>query len=296
MFQHTRLVCVVAVLGLLASDLAKAQPAGTAFTYQGQLKDADGLITGQVNLEFSLWNDPNSTDPNDQVGLMLPVTANVDRGLFTTVLDFGSDAFTGEARWLNIVVEGSPLSPRQELTPTPYALALPGLRTEPDAYVPNIIGGYVGNSVADSVYGATIGGGGVDGFINTVSNHWGTIGGGDTNTVSGAWGTVSGGSGNTASDYAASVAGGWNNSASSQSATVGGGSNNTAVPHISRLAGATITPPPVGAARFLGGQLTALRATTASRPVGGRRHATAGPSSGRIRRTQTSYRWEPTSF
>ena len=50
---------------------------------------------------------------------------------FTVELDFGSNIFTGYARWLQIGVrpgelqdpnEYTPLSPRQELTPTPYAI------------------------------------------------------------------------------------------------------------------------------------------------------------------------------
>ncbi len=49
-------------------------------------------------------------------------------GYFTTTLDFGSGAFTGNARWLQIAVrpagQGSYtiLTPRHELTPTPYSL------------------------------------------------------------------------------------------------------------------------------------------------------------------------------
>jgi hypothetical protein len=61
----------------------------------------------------------------------------VSNGLFTIPdLDFGSGAFNGEARWLAIAVQCpgdsgyTALSPRQALTPAPYALALPGLWTQ----------------------------------------------------------------------------------------------------------------------------------------------------------------------
>ena len=50
-------------------------------------------------------------------------------GLFTAALDFGPYAFNGDARWLEIAVrtnglagEYTALTPRQPVTPTPYAL------------------------------------------------------------------------------------------------------------------------------------------------------------------------------
>lgn len=52
----------------------------------------------------------------------------VSNGLFTVLLNFGSDVFTGQERWLDIAVRPAgvgaftPLTPRQPLTPTPYAL------------------------------------------------------------------------------------------------------------------------------------------------------------------------------
>lgn len=113
----------IAVCCVFAATAAMAQtPTGTAFTYQGQLRYDETPVNGTVDFEFSLWNDPNSVDPNDQVGPTLPVTTHVDHGLFTAVLDFDGEAFSGDARWLDIVVDGNPLSPRQELTPAPYAL------------------------------------------------------------------------------------------------------------------------------------------------------------------------------
>ena len=56
-------------------------------------------------------------------------TVTITDGLFSTLLDFGADAFPGDARYLEIQVrqsgEGSftTLSPRQELTAVPYAMS-----------------------------------------------------------------------------------------------------------------------------------------------------------------------------
>jgi hypothetical protein len=107
-----------------------ADPIGTGFTYQGQLKRAGEPLTDDCNFQFSLWD---SLSGGSQVGstdtrLSLPVTG----GLFTIEdLDFGSSAFAGEARWLEIAVQCTgdadyvPLAPRQPITPAPYALYAP---------------------------------------------------------------------------------------------------------------------------------------------------------------------------
>jgi hypothetical protein len=122
------------------------------------------------------------------------------------------------------------------------------LRLEPTASTPNLIGGFSGNSVATSVVGATIAGGGAPGTggENTVTSAFGTIGGGRSNTASGFAGdsTVGGGRMNTASGHGSTigggdhntagpfpfsiVAGGEDNAASSDDSTVVGGAGNTA--------------------------------------------------------------------
>jgi len=146
------LLALVAGLGNaagLSTGLAQepqAQPAGavqaqvgTGFTYQGQLKNAGGPVNGTCDLQFGLWDGAGSGSPptgGTQVGTTQTLPAvTVTGGLFAVVLNggnqFGSSAFTGEARWLQIAVRcpaggGSyaTLSPRQALTAVPYALSL----------------------------------------------------------------------------------------------------------------------------------------------------------------------------
>jgi len=133
---------VLAVLLLaLAAGLAQAQgpqPAGgagpqaalgTAFTYQGQLKQDGSPVNGNCDFLFTLWDTEtggNQIGP-DQQKSNVPVT----NGYFTVELDFGDSAFQGDARWLEIAVRcpagsGSytTLAPRQALTAAPYALSL----------------------------------------------------------------------------------------------------------------------------------------------------------------------------
>ncbi len=106
-----------------------AAPAGTAFTYQGQLKEGGVPVPGPTcDFDFSLWDDPANTNVSHRLGTDLQVGVDVANGLFTALLDFGN-VFDGDARWLQIRTRcpsgaGSYtlLIPRQELTPGPYAL------------------------------------------------------------------------------------------------------------------------------------------------------------------------------
>ncbi len=214
---------------------------GTAFTYQGLLKKDGNPYGGYCDFLFTLWNAETG---GTQIGPNQEKTnVPVSNGLFTVQLDFGADAFQGDARWLQIAVRcptgsGSytTLSPRQPLTPAPYALALPGLWTQQNATSPNIIGGYSGNSVSSGVVAATISGGGASSGIHRVTDSYGTVGGGYHNqagdnagtTTDSSSATVGGGQNNTASGYAATIGGGWYNTASGYVATVGGGAANTA--------------------------------------------------------------------
>ncbi len=96
---------------------------GTAFTYQGQLSDEAGLVDGQCDLTFELYDEPVSGAPLDsEQRPSIPISD----GTFTVQLDFGSDVFSGDARWLQVAVNCGDglvtLRPRQELTPAPYAL------------------------------------------------------------------------------------------------------------------------------------------------------------------------------
>ncbi|CAG0935024.1 hypothetical protein TFLX_03848 [Thermoflexales bacterium] len=120
---------LISVSGVLAQASGQQISAslGTAFTYQGQLKNASGPVTDTCDFQFGLWDAVTSgtliaTDLNR-------ANVSVTNGLFTTPIDFGVNAFEGNARWLEIAVRcpagsGSftTLTPRQPLTPAPYAL------------------------------------------------------------------------------------------------------------------------------------------------------------------------------
>jgi hypothetical protein len=101
---------------------------GTAFTYQGQLKEGGAPANGDYDLMFTLFNQESE---GDQVGEPVEVLEHtVTNGLFTVQLDFGPELFDGQALWLEVVVqpcgdEGETpvtLSPRQPVTAAPYAM------------------------------------------------------------------------------------------------------------------------------------------------------------------------------
>ena len=46
----------------------------------------------------------------------------VTDGLFTVQLDYGEGVFTGDPRYLEVVINGETLSPRQQVTAVPYAI------------------------------------------------------------------------------------------------------------------------------------------------------------------------------
>ena len=110
-----------------ATDQEVATLLGTSFTYQGQLKQDGIVVDGTCDFRFVLYN--TSSLLGGQVGLPQekPAVA-VSGGAFTVLLDFGATAFNGEERWLGVWVRcpaGSDsyvtLTPRQQLTPAPYA-------------------------------------------------------------------------------------------------------------------------------------------------------------------------------
>jgi len=113
---------------------APAAPVGSGFTYQGQLKVSGAPANGQFDFVFKLYDDSAA---GVQVGTTITrEDVLVSNGLFTTKLDFGAGAFGGGARWLDIAVRPgastgavTPLAPRQELSPAPYASALPNVYT-----------------------------------------------------------------------------------------------------------------------------------------------------------------------
>jgi len=104
---------------------------GNAFTYQGSLNEAGTAANGSFDIRFTLYDDLGTI----VAGPICRDNVTVTDGVFTVQLDFG-DQFFGDARELQLAVRPggaagncdtgayTTLSPRQEITATPYALGL----------------------------------------------------------------------------------------------------------------------------------------------------------------------------
>ena len=111
---------------LFLSSLALTFGQSTAFTYNGRLNSKGVPVTGPHEMRFNLY-DLNAGG-NLIAGPLDLSPVDVANGLFTVRIDFGANIFTGPARWLDISVRPlgaaafTALTPRQEVTSSPYAI------------------------------------------------------------------------------------------------------------------------------------------------------------------------------
>jgi hypothetical protein len=110
----------------LLTGVAAAQPVGSAFTYQGELRSSGAPLSGPVDLQFRLFDA--QTGGSTVAPLVERLAVPLAQGRFNQDLDFGA-VFGNDARYLEIAV-GNPagtgsfvvLSPRQRVTPAAVAL------------------------------------------------------------------------------------------------------------------------------------------------------------------------------
>jgi hypothetical protein len=111
------------------------QTVASGISYQGRLTDAGGSsLDGTYAMRFVVYDDAVAGSALWDSGNL---NVAVDRGRFTVQLGVAQADFNGKALWLNIIIEGETLSPRQEILPAPYALSLrPGADIVGDAIGP----------------------------------------------------------------------------------------------------------------------------------------------------------------
>lgn len=124
-----RAFAVVALITLSAQALA--QPVSTSFTFQGVVTDGGTPANATYDMQFRLYD---ASSGGSQVGPTLcSDNLAVAGGTFAVQLDFGSAAFTGSKRFIEMSIRPdagldctastgfTSLAPRQEVTATPYA-------------------------------------------------------------------------------------------------------------------------------------------------------------------------------
>jgi hypothetical protein len=105
---------------------SSASGQSTSFSYQGTLNQGGAPANGSFDFEFRLYD---ALSGGTQIGTVNTFNAvAVTGGRFTVTLSFGTNAFPGADRWIQISVRSAgggavtTLLPRQRVTTTPYAM------------------------------------------------------------------------------------------------------------------------------------------------------------------------------
>lgn len=126
-----RSTIVAILLGITTLAAGAVAQTGSPFTYQGRVANNGAPVNGTVSVQLSLWRDAFSNSIADRIGSVQTLNnVAVNNGVFTVIanslLEFGINPFNGEARWLQVAVNGQTVLPRQQLLSTPYASGLTG--------------------------------------------------------------------------------------------------------------------------------------------------------------------------
>ena len=90
--------CITAPLSLFAlscASVVSAQSLGSAFSYQGQLKEAGVPTSGLYDIQACLFSTFSGATSLLQCAPDIP-DVPVSGGLFTVALDFGATVFVGQ--------------------------------------------------------------------------------------------------------------------------------------------------------------------------------------------------------
>jgi len=133
---------------------------GTGFTYKGRLDQGGTSVSGTCDFEFKLFDAATGVT---QIGSPVPQNnVTVTDGQFTVLPDFGPGTFSGTERYLELAVRCladpidtlpfTKLSPRQELTATPYATQASSAASAPRTGLTNVPGGFADGVDDDTKY------------------------------------------------------------------------------------------------------------------------------------------------
>ena len=106
-------------LNLIPSVLSAEVP--MKFNYQGNLRQAGFLVNGTRHMVFRIYN---SSDPLTSVELCpsLEYDVTISTGVFRVTLEPVISNWQNGSLWLELEIQGHRLSPREELTSSPYSV------------------------------------------------------------------------------------------------------------------------------------------------------------------------------
>lgn len=134
---HLSCLCRMILVLLLLNATLPAEAQSSLFTYQGRLQDGGLPANGTYDFQFTVWDALTGGTQLPAVGpvILQRPGVQVTGGVFTVQLDFSAGAFPGAPnvfagpdRFLEVGVRHNSvesytlLSPRQQITSTPYAV------------------------------------------------------------------------------------------------------------------------------------------------------------------------------
>ncbi|MDO8804090.1 MAG: hypothetical protein Q7R35_06650 [Elusimicrobiota bacterium] len=90
------------------------------FTYQGNLRQAGFLVNGNRNMVFRIYD--SSTSGTELCPGLVHNNVSISTGVFRVVLEPAIADWQTGSLWLEIEIAGNRLSPREELTSSPYSI------------------------------------------------------------------------------------------------------------------------------------------------------------------------------
>lgn len=128
-----RILALTLLVAATTTPALRAAEVGTSFGYQGELRYDGNPAYGPYDFEFALYDVETGGAP---LAIDTVADSEVTAGLFTVELDYTEVPFAAsQAYWLEVRVrEGAStdayqlLSPRQKVTPSPYAINARGVQ------------------------------------------------------------------------------------------------------------------------------------------------------------------------
>jgi hypothetical protein len=151
-------IVLVLVALTVGGALERATALSTAFTYQGQLNQNGAPVNGSCDFIFSFYDAATGTG---RISAQTLDAVNVSSGLFSVQLDPNpvGGIFTGADRWLEIATRcpagsgawSGALTPREQLTATPYSLYAPAAGLAADLTCAGCVGptDIAGNAISN---------------------------------------------------------------------------------------------------------------------------------------------------